>query len=213
MRRLRKSLDKKISYFACGEYGYDENQPTKLGRPHFHALIFGHQFPDIEPVGLSHNGSQRYKSQTLAQIWGMGNIDVGDVTLQSAGYVARYTTKKQSGGRGAKHYVKICPITGEYHNVLPEMLLCSKKPAIGLNWYNKYKTDLQKGYIVVQGDKCPIPKYYKKLLDLEDNINWQLNKRNQSNKCDPTKTNSWEQMDTVRKIQQNKSDRLIRNQQ
>lgn len=40
MYRLRDSLPQKIRFFACGEYG-DTTQ-----RPHYHALIFNHSFPD-----------------------------------------------------------------------------------------------------------------------------------------------------------------------
>lgn len=43
MKRLRKALsvdDISIRFFGCGEYG------SKLERPHYHAIIFGYDFPD-----------------------------------------------------------------------------------------------------------------------------------------------------------------------
>jgi hypothetical protein len=42
MKRLRKALavdDISIRFFGCGEYG------SKLERPHYHAIIFGYDFP------------------------------------------------------------------------------------------------------------------------------------------------------------------------
>jgi hypothetical protein len=48
VKRLRKSIaPKKIKYFAAGEYG-DQNL-----RPHFHIIIFGHDFNDKEYVRKS----------------------------------------------------------------------------------------------------------------------------------------------------------------
>lgn len=79
LKRLRKSLTgKKIRFFACGEYG------TKSGRAHWHALIFGHQFPEL---GLCR----------IAQ-WPQGFAYIGQVTPESINYTARYVLK--GGPRG-----------------------------------------------------------------------------------------------------------------
>ena len=41
MKRLRKAIEpNKVRFYMCGEYG-EEN-----GRPHFHACLFGYDFPD-----------------------------------------------------------------------------------------------------------------------------------------------------------------------
>ena len=210
IRRLRDLIKPTpISYFACAEYGTDPQQPTGLGRPHFHAILFGYQFPDIKPIT-----NQRFSSEQLTATWGMGITDVGNVTMQSAGYVARYCQKKINGDMAEGHYVKICPITGEYRQVKPETMLCSKRPAIGLSWYNKYKQDLQKGYIVVQGKKYPIPKYYKKLLDDDDNLTYQLATQEHKQKQTlPDIHRIWEVNDTNRKVQQIKQKRLTRDAQ
>ena len=44
MKRLRKHLEPlKIRFFHCGEYG------DKFRRPHYHAIVFGYDFPDRIP--------------------------------------------------------------------------------------------------------------------------------------------------------------------
>lgn len=194
MKRLRKRTGRKLSYFVSGEYGKDSSQPTGLGRPHYHALIFGYQWPDLVEVGQSRTGEKRYISELLAKDWGFGSVEAGTVTQRSAGYVARYTMKKIGGELAADHYKKINFATGEIHTVKPEYSACSKRPGIGRRWYDKHKADLEKGYIVVNGTECPVPHYYKKLLNQEDSIRWQKAKREQQNKSDPRDEKfSWEQ--------------------
>lgn len=49
MKKLRKAIaPKKIRFFACGEYGTNQDLTNldTLGRPHFHAIIFNHDFAD-----------------------------------------------------------------------------------------------------------------------------------------------------------------------
>jgi hypothetical protein len=46
----------------------------------------------------------------------------------------------------------------------PEFNKMSLKPAIGLNWYKKYKNDVfPHDYVVLRGQKLKPPKYYDKL--------------------------------------------------
>lgn len=75
-------------FFACGEYG-------EVGkRPHYHALLFGIDPPDKVLWSTSKRGERLYRSETLERIWGKGHCLIGSVTLQSAGYCARYSLKK-----------------------------------------------------------------------------------------------------------------------
>lgn len=75
MKRLRKRLDFPIRFFLVGEYG------EKEFRPHYHAALFG-----LDP------GFHSY----VDQAWGHGFIHVGDLSPQSAAYLAGYCTKKMT---------------------------------------------------------------------------------------------------------------------
>lgn len=62
MKRLRKKTGDKIQYLMCGEYG------SKEGRSHFHAILFGFDFPDKKLVYLS-KGYPHYQSELLNECW------------------------------------------------------------------------------------------------------------------------------------------------
>lgn len=77
LKRLRKRSDLKIRYFLCGEYG------DQLGRPHYHAVIFG-LAPDTSESGC----------QIIADTWPLGFTSTREFTPQRAAYTAHYVTKK-----------------------------------------------------------------------------------------------------------------------
>jgi len=165
IRSLRKRTRKKIRYFMCGEYGEKEN------RPHYHALLFGHQFDDKILVNIR-NGNRVYTSKTLDKIWQHGTCEIGSVTFQSAGYVARYIVKKQTGTADElfKKYVIIDPETGEMtarHNEYTNMSL---KPGIGEKFYEKFKSDFfpQDFAVLPDGRTMSVPTYYRRLLEKSD---------------------------------------------
>jgi len=135
MKRLRKAIDPvKIKYFMCGEYG------EQFDRPHFHACIFGWSPPDLELLS-SKNGILLYKSEFLSKVWGHGFVTVGDVTFESAAYVARYVMKKITGDSAQEHYEYVDE-TGEVIDRLPEYCCMSRRPAIAAEWYDIYLNDL-----------------------------------------------------------------------
>lgn len=160
MKRLRKHLaPKRIRYFMSGEYG-DENL-----RPHYHAILFNHQFEDR--VRVPHDGDDPlYNSGTLMALWGLGNVAIGEVTYESARYVARYAIKKITGEKAESAYTRILDDTGEVFTVLPEYGNMSRKPGIGKRWWEQFKNDLYPSDFIVQnGQKMIPPKYYDKLLE------------------------------------------------
>lgn len=73
LKRLRRAHPGKLRYFACGEYG------SLFQRPHYHAAVFG----------LS-----RLQEKLVADTWGLGFVNVGELNAASAAYIAGYVTKK-----------------------------------------------------------------------------------------------------------------------
>jgi hypothetical protein len=159
IKRLRKRYPTtKISYYMAGEYG--EN----FGRPHYHACIFGLDFYDKKLWKRTSSGSMLYRSTDLETLWPFGYSSIGDVNFESAAYVARYIMKKQTGKDSEKHYQYSDLKTGEIIQMTPEFNKMSLKPAIGLNWYKKYKNDVfPHDYVVLRGQKIKPPKYYDQL--------------------------------------------------
>lgn len=152
LKRLRKAYpDVKLKYFMCGEYG--EN----LSRPHYHACIFNFDFSD-RVFWDCRDGVRLYRSAILEKLWPFGFSTVGDVTIKSASYVARYVVKKVRGKKSKEYY----------GNKLPEYTCMSRRPGIGSDWYDLYRNDcFPDDFCVVEGGvKLPVPSYYFRKLDL-----------------------------------------------
>jgi len=192
-KRLRKALSpKKIRYFACGEYGTDQDPNTadQLGRPHYHAIIFNHDFED-KILHKTVRDNPLYTSEQLSTLWGKGISTVQDANFKTAQYTAGYVIKKLGGEFSEKHYQKVNKQTGEITNVHPEFMLCSTRPGIGYNWAKQYLSDLDKGFITFQGKKIPYPKYYDtvyKNLNPEKHMFLCDNKKNRVDQLDPDYT-------------------------
>lgn len=157
----------RVRYFHCGEYG------EQLHRPHYHAILFGIDFPDKKILRLNKHKQPLYRSAELDSLWPHGHSSIGDVTFQSAGYVARYITKKQTGDAAADHYWTKPDENGETHKLKPEYTTMSRRPGIGHSWYEKYRGDLfPNDQVILDTGKgtrqYPVPRYYDKLLERED---------------------------------------------
>lgn len=152
MKRLRKRCGEGIRFFACGEYG------PKLLRPHYHALIFNHDFKDKTPFKETEAGSLIYVSKELSDLWPKGYSSTTDVTMKSASYVARYNMKKALDPQKLPD-----GLTAEFVNM-------SRRPGIGKGWYEKYKGDVFPSDEVrlLDGAFMKPPRFYDKLLDKED---------------------------------------------
>ena len=172
MKRLRKHCEKignpKIRFFHCGEYG------DQYKRPHYHALVFGYDVPDRKVWKMS-NDIPVYSSATLDSIWGHGATYVGDITWESAAYVARYTMKKVNGKKaqkideetGLKHYERICPYTLQIHEVDPEY--ATQSNGLGKTHYDKYRSDIYPwDEVIVNGYPQRPPRYYDKLFEQQE---------------------------------------------
>jgi hypothetical protein len=146
----------------AGEYG------ELKARPHFHACIFGYDFPDKKLWQRTSAGSMLYRSAELEALWPFGHSSIGDVTFESAAYVARYIMKKQTGKDAESHYRRIDPETGEYLNLKPEFNKMSLKPGIGCDFYKKYTSDIYpQDYVILRGKKVKPPKYYDKQYKID----------------------------------------------
>lgn len=153
MKRLRKLISpKKVRFFHCGEYG------EKSGRPHYHTLLFGHDFSDKVLLKES-RGEEYYVSPTLETLWPFGHSVLGKVTFESAAYVARYISKKITGPRADEHYA----------GRKPEYVTMSRRPGIAQTWFEKFKSDLfPDDFVVIEGRTMPVPRYYLSKLPVEE---------------------------------------------
>ena len=169
MKKLRKKHGEHIRYFHCGEYG------EKTHRPHYHALIFGHDFRiktnnnKVQQFGKKH---PLYNSEELNNLWSYGHCTVGDLNFTTASYTARYVTKKIKGEASKIH---IDPITGAVTNI--EDVYCTmsrgnkktKFNGIGEAAYHKYKHRWYGNDFIVNGNgiKMKPPRYFDKLYEKE----------------------------------------------
>lgn len=119
MKRLRKNSGLKLRYFGVGEYG------EKRNRPHYHLALFGAD----EKTGvaeywvpLDRTNVQRSNRPVCVvdRSWELGNVFMGTLTLESAQYISKYTTKKMTGADDVR-------LDGRY----PEFARMSLRPGIG----------------------------------------------------------------------------------
>lgn len=98
LKRLRKRMEPlRLRYYLVGEYG------DNTYRPHYHAALFGLQFPDY-----------------VQECWGQGHCDVQPFGPLGAQYVAGYVTKKMTSKSDPR-------LEGR----APEFARMSLKPGIG----------------------------------------------------------------------------------
>ena len=171
MKRLRRQVNyhygKKIRFKMVGEYGENQEgwRKTDLGRPHWHALIFGHDFHEDRSGEAKHGWTE---SKVLETAWqDKGYVSIGEMNQQRANYCCKYILKKIGGDLADDHYQWVDKTTGEVHHVNPEISTQSNRPGIGATWYEKYKHDLYKGYVTIEGKKFPVPKYYEKRMEAD----------------------------------------------
>lgn len=165
MKRLRERFDTNIRFVMCGEYG------KQTLRPHYHYILFGLNFSDLSVYRRSLKGHIIYTSEILTGLWKLGHVSIAPFSRQTGSYLAGYITKafKSSDEEAnAVYFTRIHPLTGEEVRVMPEFLLASRKPGIGLPWFEKYGQHLPyDDFIIVDGAKRPVPPYFLKKLPEE----------------------------------------------
>lgn len=164
-KRLRKSIEpKKVKYYAAGEYG-EEN-----GRPHYHFLLFGHAVS--RGVVLREEPYPLFRSPELEELWPAGMSSVGDVSFESAAYVARYVMKKVDQV-GRKKKWNVDEESGEMVEIEPEFATMSRGGrtgrGLGHGWYERFGDEVHRNDSCVHdGKELPVPRYYDELLRERD---------------------------------------------
>lgn len=162
IKRLRRSVEpKKIRYFGCGEYG------EKFSRPHYHLCLFNLDFSDREVFYSGKktrwknrwkkgNDNTIYTSEMLEKVWNKGFCSIGELTFESAAYVARYVTKKVNGKN----------VNEWYEGKMPEFAVMSRRPGIGHDWIKKYSNDVYpKDFHTLNGIKMKPNRYYDSIYE------------------------------------------------
>ena len=144
-------------FLMCGEYGSDEH----TNRCHFHAILFGLDFPDQAFYKKNEHGDPLFTSATLGKIWAHGTHLIGAVSFDSVSYVAGYINKKINGLKAKAHYTRINKTTGEVYDQVPEFALMSRNPGLGKNWIEKFHPEVYpRDEVLVNGKLgCP-PDFY-----------------------------------------------------
>lgn len=106
LRRVMAKDERKIRFYAVGEYG------DNTWRPHYHALLFGANSLDQSAIE---------KAWTDREGTSLGFVMVGELSRESAGYVAGYCTKKLTHPEN--------PLLEGRH---PEFARMSNRPGIGV---------------------------------------------------------------------------------
>lgn len=155
MKKLRFAYpNRQIGMFVTGEYGEIKK------RPHWHAIIFNWKPSDGLYSHSNHRGDRCFASEKLNELWGKGKTEFGSVTIESAGYCARYSAKKLVHGKDEEH---------DYHPISKK----SQKHAIGKKFLEKFWPDIfNYGRCEVDGVTHPIPRYYEKWLKQHQPERW-----------------------------------------
>jgi len=151
-KRVRKRLGP-FRYLMCGEYG----EQTK--RPHYHALLFGLDIPDLDRFSVR-RGYPVFRSRILADLWRKGIIELGTVTPQSARYCAGYVLKDaRAPERWDENTGEIVPLTQPYGRM-------SLRPGLGDAWIRRYYPEVfTHGACYAQDRAFRIPDRFKHILD------------------------------------------------
>lgn len=163
MKRFRKRFGKRVRFFMCGEYGAREK------RPHYHYLIFNRDMPDRKFWKFNKRGERLYTSKVLTELWPYGFNVVGDVTLESCCYVARYICDKITGDMAIEHYRNVTG-DGVLVDRLPEFTCQSRRPGLASDWYKKFGAHSHESgdFVVLDGRRVRVPRFYDNMYELLD---------------------------------------------
>lgn len=116
----RDRCETNIRFYGAGEYG------SKSLRPHYHVILYGITFPDLQLYKRNVQGDPLYTSKWLSGTWQNGFAVVAPLSWRTAAYTARYVVKKLRGEAGTECY--------DGFGVKPEFVRMSLKPGISMPW-------------------------------------------------------------------------------
>lgn len=153
-KRLRSTLeyyeDKKIKFYACGEYG----PSTK--RPHYHTIIFGLS-PYDEKAREYIISAWQHRCQDWQFDRNRGKKSaIQPVCPEAIEYVTGYIQKKLSGALAEKEYgSKERPFSLMSKGLGKEFCLCNA---------DRLRSN---GFTYISGHKISLPRYFRDKLDIE----------------------------------------------
>ncbi len=164
-----KALRRKVrpfKYFLCGEYG------SRTLRPHYHLCIMGEDFHKDRMPYPTRSKHPLFTSKTVDDAWPHGTHNLmGQLTQQSACYVASYVNKKYRGSDSDNHYKTLFIEDGiaTVHQLKPEFATMSRRPGLGSTWFDRYHADVYPSdEIIINGIPHRPPAYYDSLLERRD---------------------------------------------
>lgn len=172
IKRVRHHYpERKVRFFGCGEYG------EKRGRPHYHVILFGHDFEGRYKYRKTHSGKDQYTSPILDRLWPYGLATFCDFEPDLAGYIARYVIDRSQSWAAKIGYEVLDTDTGEIVHLAKEFLRMSRRPGIGGTYLEKFSEDALKnnGTVVHKGKEVRQPRYYDKKLKKDirmDDAEW-----------------------------------------
>lgn len=165
-----------IRYFYCGEYG---QKNTK--RSHYHMIIWNWTPNDLKYYKNSDGSNEAlYTSKKLEKLWGLGFCPIGNVTYESACYVARYVQKKAGIPAKKREYEDYTDENGNMKSKIkkeigpiPEFICMSRGVGIGRTAWDTDKEKFKRNNGIPTKTKetittKPIPRYFKKLWEKEN---------------------------------------------
>lgn len=169
---VRRRFGKGVKYYACGEYG------DKTHRPHYHIAVYGEDFSDDRyHWKRSESGATLWRSSRLARLWPHGDADIGELTFESAAYIARYIMKKITGTKAAEHYKRVDREGREYW-LVPEFNVMSRRPGLAKEWFLQHMNSVYPhDHVISRGHPAKPPRYYDKLLEALAPYEYELMKK------------------------------------
>lgn len=187
---VRRRSGKGVKYYACGEYG------ERTHRPHYHIAIYGEDFSDDRQFWKhSKSGHPLWRSSRLGKLWDLGDADIGDLTFESAAYIARYIFKKVLGTSDEaeklrQEQYRRTDLAGNDYWLEPEFNTMSRGGRNGRGlaheWITKFRTSVYPHDRVIINEKAAKPpRYYDQVLEHLDNDELVLVKANRELNLNP----------------------------